>query len=182
MVDTKIFIGGSRHLSRLTPEVKQRLDKIVESGFTVLIGDANGADKAVQTYLAAHQYASVLVFCMAHGLRNNVGGWPTRDISAPADTRGFAFYVLKDGAMAKEATHGLMLWDGDSKGTLNNIVNLVKLDKPVFVFFGPTKTFVNVRTREDVVKVLAKCDRAAVARFEKELDLDRTLHENARLV
>jgi len=84
--------------------------------------------------------------------------------------------------MAKEATHGLMLWDGDSKGTLNNIVSLVKHEKPVVVFFGPTRSFVTVRTREDIAHLLAKCDPSAVARFEKELDLDRVLHEGARLV
>ena len=84
--------------------------------------------------------------------------------------------------MANEATHGLMLWDGDSKGTLNNIVSLVRLAKPVVVFFGPTKSFVNVRTRQDVVELLAKCDQAAAARLEKDLELERVLHEGAPLV
>jgi len=182
MSDTKVFIGGSRHLSRLDAEVKQRLDKIVESGVSVLVGDANGADKAVQTYLATDRYPSVTVFCTAGRCRNNVGAWPTRVISAPVGARGFAFYVVKDGAMAQEATHGLMLWDGDSKGTLNNIVSLVKLEKPVVVFFGPTRSFVTVRTREDIAHLLAKCDPTAVERFEKELDLDRVLHEGARLI
>jgi hypothetical protein len=182
MSETKVFIGGSRHLSRLAAEVKQRLDKIVESGIAVLVGDANGSDKAVQGYLADHQYPAVTVFCTSDTCRNNIGAWPTRSVTAPTGARGFAFYVVKDSAMASEATHGLMLWDGDSKGTLNNIVSLVKQDKPVVVFFGPAKSFVTVRTREDIAQLLAKCDPSAVARFERELDLERVLHEGARLV
>jgi len=182
MSETKIFIGGSRHISRLGAEVKKRLDRIIESGFSVLIGDANGADKAVQAYLTSHRYPNVTVFCTSGRCRNNVGAWPTRDVSAPEGARGFAFYVAKDRAMAREATHSLMLWDGDSKGTLNNIVSLVTQDKPVVVFFGPTKTFATVRTREDIADLLEKCDPSAVARLEKELDLDRVLHEGARLI
>jgi hypothetical protein len=43
----KVFIAGSRWLSRLSADVRSRLDTIIEKGFTILIGDANGADKAV---------------------------------------------------------------------------------------------------------------------------------------
>jgi hypothetical protein len=50
---TKVFIGGSRRLSQLNKDLKGRLDNIVERGFTVIVGDANGADKAVQRYLAS---------------------------------------------------------------------------------------------------------------------------------
>ena len=47
---TKVFIAGSRQLSRLTADVKRRIDTMIEKGFTILIGDANGADKAVQRF------------------------------------------------------------------------------------------------------------------------------------
>ncbi len=182
MSDTKVFVGGSRHLSRLNAETRQRLDRIIEGGLAVLIGDANGADKAVQVYLAERQYPAVTVFCMANTCRNNAGGWPTRQIQAPRAARGFALYALKDAAMAAEASHGFMLWDGESKGTLNNIVSLVTIGKPVVVFFGPAKDFVNVRSRQDVVDLLSRCERSDVERFEKELDLERTLHQGAPLL
>ena len=44
-------IGGSRRITRLEAEVRRRLDRIVEKGLPVVIGDANGADRAVQRYL-----------------------------------------------------------------------------------------------------------------------------------
>jgi len=48
---TKVFIAGSRQLSRLNADVKRRIDTMIDKGFTILVGDANGADKAVQRYL-----------------------------------------------------------------------------------------------------------------------------------
>ena len=53
---TKVFIAGSRRLSRLNAEVKRRIDTMIEKDFTILVGDANGADKAVQRYLAEKGY------------------------------------------------------------------------------------------------------------------------------
>lgn len=181
MSETKVFIGGSRRLSKLNGDVKRRIDNIIDSGFAILVGDANGADKAVQRYLADRQYQNVTVFCVTGACRNNVGHWRTRDISAPADARGFAFYTVKDRAMADDATHGLMLWDGESKGTLNNIVNLIRHQKPVVVYFSPAKTFMNLRMASDVMDLLTKCDRSSVQRFERELDLTHTLHDRALL-
>ena len=43
----KVFIGGSRRITRLNTKAAQTMDNLVEKGLTVLIGDANGADKAV---------------------------------------------------------------------------------------------------------------------------------------
>ena len=45
---TAVFIGGSRRISRINVDVRARLDRIVENRLPILIGDANGADKAVR--------------------------------------------------------------------------------------------------------------------------------------
>ena len=81
------------------------------------VGDANGADKAIQRYLADRSYPNALVHCMKDHCRNTVGNWPTREVAAPRGARGFDYYSLKDRAMAETAEYGLMLWDGKSKGT-----------------------------------------------------------------
>ena len=47
-----VFVGGSRHVSRLPAPAKERLDNIVKNGFPILVGDANGADEAVQKHLS----------------------------------------------------------------------------------------------------------------------------------
>lgn len=47
-----VFIGGSLNLSRLNDTIRARASNILQQKFTVLIGDANGADKAMQSYFA----------------------------------------------------------------------------------------------------------------------------------
>jgi len=168
---TKVFIAGSRKLSRLSPEVKARIDTMIEKGFTILVGDANGADKAVQRYLADKDYRNVLVYCMTANCRNNVGGWPTQEIAAPQGARGFAYYSIKDQVMVDAAEYGLMLWDGESKGTLNSVINMIRQNKPVVVYLAPLKSFQNLRSQGDVTDLLSNCDRASVQRFERELGI-----------
>jgi len=116
---TKVFIAGSRQIARLPAEVRSRIDTMVEKGFQILVGDANGADKAVQRYLADKAYPNVLVHCMENHCRNNIGAWSTFQVAAPKGARGFDYDSLKDRAMSDAAEYGLMLWDGKSKGTIN---------------------------------------------------------------
>jgi hypothetical protein len=109
MAGSIVFVAGSRQISRLPAEVRTRLDTMIEKGFQILVGDANGADKAVQRYLADKSYPNVLVHGMKDHCRNNVGNWPPREVSAPRGAKGFNSYSLKDRAMAEAAEYGLML-------------------------------------------------------------------------
>lgn len=177
---TKVFIAGSRHLSRLNADVKHRIDTMIENGFTVLVGDANGADKAVQRYLADKRYRDVIVHCMEGNCRNNVGNWPAREVLPPPGARGFAYYSSKDKVMVDDADYGLMLWDGESKGTLNSVVNMVRQAKPVVVYLAPKKAFQNLRSPADLPALLANCDTASVRRFERELGLEVVEHRSQR--
>ncbi len=167
---TKVFIAGSRRLSRVSKDVKRRIDNIVEKGFTVIVGDANGVDKAVQRYLNGRRYNNVVVFCMEGGCRNNVGDWPARTITA-ADPgrRDFAYYSTKDRAMVEEADYGLMLWDGRSRGTLTNIVHLIRQGKPVVVYIAADRSFYTLRESDHLAEMLGRFDRAALQRIDREL-------------
>ena len=111
--------------------------------------------------------------------RNNVGNWPTRQIDAPRGARGFDYYSLKDRAMAEAAEYGLMLWDGKSKGTVNNVVNLSRDHKPVVVYVAPTKQFRTVMTFYDLRDLLAQGDSDSVERIVNELHLEVQSHRAA---
>ena len=169
---TKVFIAGSRALARLNADVKRRIDTIVDKGFTILIGDANGADKAVQRYLAERHFRNVIVHCMAGNCRNNVAGWPTREIVAAPGARGFAYYSTKDLAMANDAAYGLMLWDGESKGTLNSVINMVQQHKVVVVYLAPKGKFQNLRSVSDVPRLLANLDGTKVHQLGRQLRIE----------
>ncbi|MCY4596594.1 MAG: hypothetical protein OXC19_17560 [Bryobacterales bacterium] len=171
MAPTNVFVAGSRKISRLPAAVKQRIDTIIDKGFQILVGDANGADRAFQQYLADKAYRNVLVHCMENGCRNNVGQWPSRQIEAPRGSRGFDYYSIKDTAMSEVAEFGLMLWDGRSKGTINNIVNLSRRRRPVVVYVAPKKSFQTVRSMKNLLEILAKGDPKCVERLADELNL-----------
>jgi hypothetical protein len=163
----KVFLSGSRRLSRLPPEVRQRLDEMIRRELTILVGDANGADKAIQTHFAENHYSNVLVFCTAGDCRNNVGRWPVKAIEAPHRARDFAFFTAKDAAMADEADVGLALWDGESTGTVVNVARLVARGKPVVVYVAPEKTFATLKTPDDLAILLASADAGVRIRAEE---------------
>jgi hypothetical protein len=146
----RVFLAGSRKLSRLPLPVLTRLQQIVGRGMEIVVGDANGADRALQAQLAAWNYAPVTVYHVGKAPRNNVGGWPTRRIDTAPGAKGFDFYATKDRAMAEDADCGLMLWDGLSRGTLGNVSNLVEDGKPVAVYVSPLRRCVSVRTPADL--------------------------------
>lgn len=145
----KVFIGGSRKVSRLNDDVKLRIDRIIEKGLPVLVGDANGADKAVQQYLSSRRYDHVEVFCVKGSCRNNVADWPVRAIPAPGSRKDFSYYAAKDKVMADEASFGLMIWDGTSLGTVMNALRLLRQGKAVVVYSAPGKQFFELKSEAD---------------------------------
>lgn len=169
---TTIFIGGSRKISRLNDALRARAKNIVKEGLSIVIGDANGADKAMQSCFAEEDYRNVVVYCSGATCRNNLGDWPTRHVESGRSSRDFLFYTAKDVAMSKEADYGLMLWDGTSVGTLHNILNLLDREKPIVVYFSFEKSFVTLRTFDDLEFLLRRCPREAISRFEQRLDLE----------
>lgn len=173
---SKVFFGGSRQIGRLSKTVKERTDNIITDGHLLLLGDANGADKAMQTYLAEKNYRNVLVFCMGDVCRNNIGNWETRNVPSSRSKKDFNYYSTKDVLMVSEADYGFMLWDGKSKGTLNSILNLSELNKKVLVYFSPTKSFYTVEDEQDVLKLLERCEPDLLRKFERVLRISRRIH------
>ena len=172
-----VFIGGSRAISKLNATIRTRLDDIIiKRGCTVFIGDASGADKAGQTYLAKQHYSNVVVFCTEE-CRNNVGSWPIRRIEPPNQRKDFTYYAAKDFAMSKEAQCGVMLWDGKSKGTLQNMLNLIGGGKRTLVYFAPTKDFHVLTNEHDLQGLLARCEKRYLDTASRALGLKTPLNQ-----
>ena len=171
---TIVFIGGSRRASRLNTQVQKRLDNIMEKEFPIIIGDANGADKAVQTYLHGKHYRNVEVFCSGKICRNNVGDWRTRNIPVGTNKRDAQFYSVKDRVMAQEATIGLMLWDGKSIGTLLNLFRLLNLKKKAVIYSVPEKKFQEFRNSSEWENFLESQDIGVRRKIEQRTRLEAT--------
>ena len=65
-----------------------------------------------------------------------------------------------------------MLWDGKSKGTINNVLNLSRDNKLVVVYLAPAKSFQTVRSAEDFNDLRRKGDPSSVGKLVDELRLD----------
>jgi len=90
--------------------------------------------------------------------RNNVGHWDVEKVVVEKNKKGFEFYAAKDLEMAKTADYGLMIWNGKSKGTFTNIVNLINFEKKSVVYFIPERTFYTINSLQDFAKLTKKCD------------------------
>lgn len=165
---TTVFLSGSRKLGRLNDDVRARIHNMIERGFDIVVGDANGADKAFQRYLANRGYRNVRVFCSGRVCRNNVGGWEVREVAADPKLRGRAFHTVKDKEMAAAADYGFVLWDGKSAGSLENMRELSRRGKKTVVYLAPEGRFATVARPADL-DALAGTDALSPAAREDAL-------------
>jgi hypothetical protein len=132
-----IFISGSISINILPSLAIEKIDSIIEKNYKILIGDAKGVDSLVQKYLLKKKYNNVVVYFIGENIRNNAGNWEPKQITAKTNTKkGRKLYTLKDKEMAKDSDYGLMIWDGKSKGTYNNIIEMKNQTKRFFVIFN----------------------------------------------
>lgn len=174
---TTVFVSGSRTINRLNMETRNRLKNVVDKQFSILVGDANGADKAFQKYLAEMRYPNVVVFCSGDHCRNNLGNWEIKHVYVDSKLKGRDFYTQKDKMMAAQADYGLVLWDGKSPGSFNNIMELVKNRKKALVYFTPDKKFYTLSGLDDAQNLLNRCDRDSLAGIQKRLKLQTKVQD-----
>ena len=182
---TTVFVGGSRSIARLPAAAGERLDNSVASGAHVVVGDAAGADKAVQRHLLDAGYRSVEIFASEGRPRHNLGDWPVRAVSAAGVRGGDAFFAAKDRAMAEVAEFGLMIWDGRSPGTVLNILRLVGHGRKAVLIESPGGRSTTLAARRtgwrsstDATRVCARICASGRRRrngtWERSLALPRT--------
>lgn len=178
---SKVFFGGSRNLGRLNPAIRTRLRNLITNKHTVLIGDANGVDKAVQSFFAEDGYRDVTVYCMDGMCRNNVGNWQIRSIDSGGKRKDFAYFAMKDAQMSLDADYGFMIWDGESKGTLNNILNLVQQGKSALVYRSPSREFIQVKTTDDVASLVTSCSPEVTEYLNKKIRLEKRVASSSQV-
>lgn len=125
-----VFVSGSLSVTELSDFAKAHVRSIVTNRMNVLIGDAYGADKSIQQELyKKYDYPFVTVYASNGKVRNSIGDRKVKAVDVPPYIHGREFYTYKDVAMSNDCDFGFMLWDGKSKGTLNNIERLLSMDK-----------------------------------------------------
>lgn len=147
----KVFIAGPRSINNLNESVCKKLQNICSKNYEVLVGDAYGIDSCVQNFLSQNNYNNVTVFASGKSVRNNYGKWFVHNVEVDSSVKGFDFYAKKDLEMAKNADIGFMIWNGESKGTFNNIINLLKMNKEVVLFYNGNNCFYDFKNIDEFV-------------------------------
>ncbi|WP_039056653.1 hypothetical protein [Enterobacter sp. Bisph1] len=172
---TTIFIAGSITIKKLDPLVMERLKKIVDNNYPVVVGDANGVDSSVQQALQQMQCNSATIFSSSPKPRNNIGGWPVQVVKTDFRRGTRDFYTAKDLQMAETADCGLMIWDSKSTGTLSNVIELLMRKKNAVVFINQKREFVIVKTAEDVEKLVNFMSQADYAKADEKIKLSEKI-------
>lgn len=172
----KVFIAGARSITTMDSFVTNKLCSIRNKHFDVLVGDCYGIDSVVQSFFAGCSYPKVTVYASNGKARNNVGKWLVKSIYVPSTVRGFDFFRQKDVAMANDADIGFMIWDGESRGTLCNILTLAKRGKTVLVYNPKRQSPIVVRSSYDVEKLIPMCSETSKRECSRFLKSEVTSH------
>jgi hypothetical protein len=159
------------NIKHLDLKVKERIDKIVAQNFEVVVGDADGVDRSIQSYLLDHGTTKITVFCSGACPRNNVGNWPIQRVETSYAEGSRAFFTAKDIRMAEVADIGLMIWDMKSTGTLSNVIELLVRKKKSVVFVSKSKTFKNIATVEQLEELLSLMSEHAKQKADEKIKL-----------
>lgn len=128
----KLFVSGSKSISVLPDEVKAILDEHIALGTEFLVGDCYGVDDAVLGYLDLKEYSNVTVYYSGEFPRNFFA-LCVKTCSCAENAVGLTgreFHYVKDIQMANDCDQAIMIWDGKSKGTAENIRRIKELKKP----------------------------------------------------
>ena len=167
----KIFISGSMRIKNISPKVIKRINNIIESKYEVIVGDANGVDSSIQSYLASKELKSVTVYCTGAQPRNNIGRWGLKQIQTDAKPGTRAYFTAKDLSMSDDCDYGLMIWDSKSTGTLSNVLELLIQKKSSLVFVNKLKKFYEIANISALENLIAVMSENAFRKADKKINL-----------
>jgi hypothetical protein len=168
---TSVFVSGSMKIKHLDSKVIDRLKNIIESRYSVIVGDADGVDSSVQEYLKAQGADAVVVYCTGDNPRNNLGHWATQNVATTCKPGTRDYFTAKDKAMAENCDYGLMVWDSSSTGTLSNAIELVARKKAGLVYVNKAKQFIKVKNVQDIETLLAFMSDTALKKADEKVGL-----------
>lgn len=183
---TKVFISGSISIKALSNIVKDSIDRIISNNFMILVGDAKGIDTEIQKYCAVNNYFNLKVYSIYYESRNNLSlNFLTQTVNINDDSikSERERQTFKDIKMTEDCDYGLVIWDEESKGSFENILRLIKLNKPFKVYSSKKNDFLNEFEKEEsnIQKVYTSNNGLTASEVVKELQ-KRNIHyfNNAR--
>jgi hypothetical protein len=127
-----LLMGSSAYRAEeLHPRVRERLDNAIDLGMTIIVGEAKGASRAFQDYLASKSYGNVVVG-HARSIRYNAGGWETRKYGDDLKER--------ERAMIDDCDTAIIIWVNRSSVIAENLEKLKRKGKPTLLHEVDTET------------------------------------------
>ena len=83
--------------------------------------------------------------------------------------------MVKDKQMAIDSDYGFMLWDGKSAGTINNLFNLVKMDKSGVIYLQSKQLFRTIRNVSEFEKFISECEPENINAIDKKIAFRKKL-------
>jgi len=137
----KVFISGSINIKKLDELVINSLNKIMFQNIQVLVGDANGVDKLIQQYFFSCNYFNVVVYTIFNNPRNLLSShFQVKRIDVK-NLSGRKAQEKKDEAMTNDSDWSFVIWNGESKGSFNNILRALENNKKLKVYYTQEKRF-----------------------------------------
>ena len=113
--------------------------RLVHNEYEILVGDANGVDKAIQIILDDMKYPYVLVYHVGDKPRNNVGNWKEINVITKNKKGTFDYFSEKDIKMSDKCDFALVIWDNESRGALCNAIRVLSMGKKIRIYSGNEK-------------------------------------------
>lgn len=155
----KVFISGTKFVTKSTDKkvlpkpVIEKIDELISANEEIIVGDCYGIDEFVQHYLNGVNYRNVTVYISgvrAIG-RHNIGKWEEKHFLINRDCRSeYIRHIEKDFQMAQDADCGFAIWDGKSKGTFVNLVNMAVMGKKSTVYLMNEDKWIEVNSLSDL--------------------------------
>ena len=139
---SSVFISGSIAVKSIPYSVEQSIKKIIDQNITILVGDADGIDTMVQNYCKRLSYSNVTVYSIYSTPRYKLSNFNTKYIVVGTESKKERERQKeKDAAMTADCDYSLVVWDGKSKGSYQNIIRAIKSEKKAKVFLQPENRY-----------------------------------------
>lgn len=138
-----VFISGSISIKSLPSQVIESFNTMMAKGLTIFVGDAPGIDTLIQDLCNKNDYFNVIIYTITSSPRyianqkfNFKYIFVDQAIKKERERQGY-----KDRAMTDDSDYSLVVWDGSSKGSYANILQSLKQNKPVKVYYASMQQY-----------------------------------------
>ncbi len=153
----KIFISGSIELKILPKTIIEYLNKLIEKEYQILIGDAYGVDSLVQEFLKKKKLPNVIVYSIYSTPRVlKSTEFTTKKIEIESSLQSKPEkekQTIKDIKMTEDSDISLIIWNGKSNGSYNNILRAIDKNKEVQIFLDNAFFKKEEITKENIANI-----------------------------